>query len=157
MDVNTLFPRVERVYAGSRWALYFLIVLTALSTGRSLVHMLAADGGSHSIAGIDIALAGGVNIVALFAQWGASQLVLAFLQWLVVLRYRFLVPAMLLVVVLEQLLRISAGHLKPLQIATAPPGSYGTYLVLFLAILFFGLSLRPARSSAAAADSGHKR
>jgi hypothetical protein len=152
MDVSTLFPRVERVYTGSRWSFYFLIVLTALSTGRSLVHIFAADGGSHSIAGIDIALAGGINIVALFAQWGASQLVLAFLQWLVVLRYRFLVPAMLLVVVLEQLLRIGAGHLKPLQIAAAPPGSYGTYLVLLLATAFFVLSLRAGKGPAACAD-----
>lgn len=94
MDLNTLFPRVERVYTGSRWSFYFLIVLTALSTGRSLVHMLAADGGSHSI----------------------------------------------------------AGHLKPLQIAAAPPGSYGTYLVLLLATAFFGLSLRAGQGSAASAD-----
>ena len=145
MAVNTLFPRVERAYTGSRWSFYFLVLLTVASTGRSLVHLFAADGGSHSIAGIDIALAGGVNIVALFAQWGASQLVLALMQWLVVLRYRFLVPAMLLVVVIEQVLRITAGHLKPLHIAAPPPGSYGTYMTLALALVFLVLSLRPER------------
>ena len=80
--------------------------------------------------------------MALFGQWGASQLVLACLQWVVVLRYRFLVPAMLAIIVLEQLLRILAGRLKPLVLDSPPPGAYGTYVVLGLALIFLALALR---------------
>jgi hypothetical protein len=113
-----------------------------MSTARSLVHLLAPDGGAHTIAGITLDVAGGPNIVALFGQWGASQLVLACLQWVVVLRYRFLVPAMLAIIVLEQLLRILAGRLKPLVLDSPPPGAYGTYAILGLALIFLALALR---------------
>ena len=143
MGLQHLFPAVEKRYPGSLWAVYFLGLLTVLSTARSLVHVFAPDGGAGSIAGIALHVAGGPNIVALFGQWGASQLVLALVQWLVLVRYRFLVPAMLALVACEQLLRLLSGALKPLQVATPPPGTYGTYLVLPLTLLFLWLSLRP--------------
>jgi hypothetical protein len=54
---------------------------------RSLIHMLATDGGSHSIAGIALEAPGNANVVAIFAQWGASQLVLAIVYWVAILRY----------------------------------------------------------------------
>jgi hypothetical protein len=38
--------------------------------------VFAPDGGAGSIAGIDISVAGGANIVAVFAQWGWTQLLL---------------------------------------------------------------------------------
>lgn len=144
---QSIFPAALSVYRGGRAPLAFFVLLATVSTARSLVHLLAPDGGAASIAGINLAVAGGTNIVAIFAQWGTSQLVLALLQWLVILRYRFLVPAMLVVVVVEQLLRILAGHLKPLQIDTPPPGQYGTYITLVLAPLFLALAVRNSRQS----------
>ena len=143
--LRTLFPAAGQPYPGGRGPGFFLVLITAISTARSLVHLLAPDGGAGSIAGINLGVAGGANIVAVFGQWGASQLVLALLQWLVVLRYRFLVPAMLVVLVLEQLLRLLAGRLKPLQIDTPPPGAYGTYVVLALGLVFLALAVRNSR------------
>jgi hypothetical protein len=140
--IERLLPRADDPYSGSRWSLGFLILVTVMSTARSLIHLLAPDGGAHTIAGITLDVAGGPNIVALFGQWGASQLVLACLQWVVVLRYRFLVPAMLAIIVLEQLLRILAGRLKPLILDSPPPGAYGTYVVLGLALIFLAIELR---------------
>lgn len=140
--IDRLLPRADDPYSGSRWSLGFLILVTVMSTARSLIHLLATDGGAHTIAGITLDVAGGPNIVALFGQWGASQLVLACLQWVVVLRYRFLVPAMLAIIVLEQLLRILAGRLKPLILDSPPPGAYGTYVVLGLALIFLAIELR---------------
>jgi len=110
-----------------------------------LVHLFAPDGGADSIAHIALNVAGGSNIVAIFSQWGASQLLLACVQWVVLLRYRFLMPAMLALVALEQLLRLLAGYLKPLQVESAPPGAYGTYIILVLSLVFLLLSLRPQR------------
>ena len=140
--IDRLLPRADDPYSESRWSLGFLILATVMSTARSLIHLLAPDGGAHTIAGITLDVAGGPNIVALFGQWGASQLVLACLQWVVVLRYRFLVPAMLAIIVLEQLLRILAGRLKPLILDSPPPGAYGTYFVLGLALIFLAIELR---------------
>jgi hypothetical protein len=111
------------------------------STVRSLIHIFAPDGGANSIAGIAVDVQGGSNIIAIFAQWGALQLLLALIYWLVIYRYRFLVPAMLAVVVLEQLFRIGAGHLKPLIVASPPPEAIGSQILLPLAIVAFLWSL----------------
>ena len=145
MPFDELLPRTSLQYEGSRWALWFLVLTTVTSTARSLVHLFAPDGGAGSIAHIALDVAGGPNIVAIFSQWGASQLILACVQWVVVLRYRFLIPATLALVALEQLLRMLAGYLKPLQVESAPPGAYGTYVVLVLSIVFLVLSLRQQR------------
>ena len=140
--IERLLPRADDPYSGSRWSLGFLILVTVMSTARSLTHLFAPDGGAHTIAGIELDVAGGPNIVAIFGQWGASQLVLACLQWAVVLRYRFLVPAMLAMIVIEQLLRILAGRVKPLVLDSPPPGAYGTYVILGLALIFLAIALR---------------
>lgn len=146
--LSRLLPPVDLPYGGSRWSLYFLIFLTVTSTGRSLVHLLIPDGGAHTIAGLAVNVAGGPNIIAIFAQWGASQLIMACFEWIVILRYRFLVPAMLAVVILEDLLRQLAGTLKPLQVPTPPPGAYANHVILPLALMFFILSLRRNRGGA---------
>ena len=141
MDWSRLFPRIEEDYEGSKVPYYFLILVAIASTIRSLIHIFAPDGGANSIAGIDIAVQGGANIIALFGQWGALQLLLALFYWLAIFQYKFLIPAMLAVVVLEQLFRIGAGLLKPLEIASPPPGAIGSQILLPIAILAFLWSL----------------
>lgn len=93
-------PPASQEYSGSRVAFYFLIIMAIVGTGRSLVHIFAPDGGAHSIAGLDVNVDGGTNIIAIFAQWGAIQLILAIFYWLAILRYRFLTPFMLSIVLL---------------------------------------------------------
>ena len=56
----------------------YLVVITV----RSCIHLLSADGGAQSIATIDTNVAGGDNIIAVFGQWGATQLLLAVLLYL---------------------------------------------------------------------------
>ncbi len=142
MDWTRLFPVIDKDYTGATPPFfYFLIVVAIVSTIRSLIHIFAPDGGAGSIAGIDISVQGGANIVAIFAQWGALQLLLALFYWLVILRYRFLVPAMLAVVILEQLFRMGAAYLKPLEIASPLPGAYGSQILLLSAMIAFIWSL----------------
>ena len=141
MDWFRLFPIVNAGYTGSPIPFYFLILVTIIGTVQSLIHIFAADEGAHSIAGMDVNVDGGKNLIAIFAQWGAIQLLLALLDWLVILRYQFLVPTMLLVVVLEQVFRNSAaGRIKPFQV-NSPPGAYGSYILLPLALIAFIWSL----------------
>ena len=148
MDWSRFLPRASEGYGGSRLAYYFFVLVAVVSTIRSLIHILALDGGASSIAGISVDVEGGANIIAMFAQWGASQLVLALLYWLVILRYRFLVPFMLAIVFVEQVLRIGIGQLKPVVVAAPPPGEIGSYILLPLSVLALLLSLR--RTSGAA-------
>jgi hypothetical protein len=76
-------PAEVDVAALPRWfaAAYLVVILV-----RSLIHMFSADGGAHSIATIDTSVAGGSNIIAIFGQWGAIQLLLAMLLWTLLLR-----------------------------------------------------------------------
>ena len=95
-NLKAVFPPPEHGYQGTKLSFWYLIAITTLATGRSLVHILAPDGGANSIAGIDIDVAGGDNIVALFAQWGWEQLLLALVGWVIIVGYRFLIPFALL-------------------------------------------------------------
>ena len=81
-------------------------------------------------------------VVAIFAQWGANQLVLAVVQWTVILRYPALVPAMWALALVEALLRQLAGWLKPLSLGGhKPPGAHGTKLQIVMAALLLAVSL----------------
>ncbi|UCC76189.1 MAG: hypothetical protein JSW37_11830 [Anaerolineales bacterium] len=145
MSLSSLFPRIDRDYTGPRSAFIFFVVISIVSTIRSLVHMLSADGGASSIAGISIDVAGGQNIVAVFGQWGASQLILALMYWLVIIRYRFLVPAMLGLAFVEQLLRLGVGQIKPIvEVIRAPPGAIGSLILLPLTAIALWISLQNA-------------
>jgi hypothetical protein len=134
MNWSRLLPAGQD-YEGPKPPFYFLILVVVASTVRSLIHIFFPDGGAGVIAGIDTSVAGGANIIAMFGQWGASQLILAVIDWLVILRYRSLTPLMLAVVVLEQLLRLGVGQIKPLEIAAPPPGAIGSQLLLPVAVL----------------------
>jgi hypothetical protein len=142
MNRSRFLPSSSEKYEGSPIAFYFLVLVAIVSTARSLIHVFAPDGGANSIAGLVITVEGGANLVALFGQWGASQLTLAFFYWLAILRYRFLVPYMLFIVFVEQALRIGVGQLKPVEVAAPPPGEIGSYVLLPLSLIAFVLSLR---------------
>ena len=146
--ISRWLPPATQEYKGSGIAFYFLVVVTVVGTARSLIHIFAADGGANSIAGLAVNVEGGTNIIAIFAQWGASQLILALFYWLAILRYRFLTPFMLSVVVLEQLLRMGAGQLKPVVVASSPPGEIGNYILLPLGLIALILSLRGRSNTA---------
>ncbi len=134
-----------------RWfAAVYLIPVTA----RSLVHLLGADGGAGSIATIDTSVEGGSNIVAIFGQWGAIQLLLALLLWVLLLRYRGFTPLVLLVLLLEPLLREISGLLKPLEtMGTAPGAALNLVVVPILAVMLW-ISLCPARGATPEREPG---
>ena len=143
---SRLLPKAPDGPRGLDGPYWMLVVVAGISTARGLIHVFAPDGGAQSIAGIRVDVAGGINIVAIFAQWGASQLVLALIIWVVLVKYRPLVPMMWLVTVSEQLLRLLTGHLKPLSTEQPPPGAYWTYILLPLAIFMLLASLWDGRS-----------
>jgi hypothetical protein len=101
---------------------------------RSCIHLFAEDGGANSIAGIDISIAGGENIVAIFHQWGAIQLLLALLLVLLFFRYPGLTPLILLALALDPVLRSIAGAIAPITVEGTPPGeslNWPAFIVVF--------------------------
>jgi hypothetical protein len=144
-DLAALLPANPSIRSGPALAWWVALVYLFMITVRSFIHLLATDGGAHSIATIDISVAGGANVVALFGQWGAIQLLLALLLWVLLLRYRGFVPLVLLVFFLEPALRSYANYLKPLTFAGAAPGAaLNWFLEPFLGAALF-LSLCPTQ------------
>lgn len=140
-DFHQLLPDPGAGYRGSRASLWFLAGMAVLTTARSLVHILAADGGASSIAGLSVDGPDAQNLVALFAQWGLEQLLLAVVAWVAVLRYRFLVPFALLLQLTDWLLREVVGQFKPLVVDNPPPGAFGNlvFVPLVAVALWFSL------------------
>jgi hypothetical protein len=117
---------------------------------RSLAHIFLPDGGASSIAGLDTSVPGGQNIIAMFEQWGLTQLLLAIGMWLIILFGRALVPLGLLFSSLDWGGRVLVGLLKPIEVLDSPPGEIGS-LILFplcLVALWFSFPRRASIKSA---------
>jgi hypothetical protein len=123
-----------------------LAAVNIAGTARSLIHIVKPDSGAESIASMDTHVQGGKNIIALLGQWGGAQLLEAGLIWVVLSRYRGLVPLMLGVVTAEQALRVGIGRLKPLETAHTPPGALSRVLLPASAIAL-AMSLNQAEET----------
>ena len=69
LDLNTVFPTDPSSYEGFQFVRVVAALLLLLMVVRSCIHLFAADGGAHRIAGIDTSVEGGNNIIAIFHQW----------------------------------------------------------------------------------------
>jgi hypothetical protein len=141
----TKFEMTPR-YQGSRFSVIFLILLTSVTSLRSLAHVFLPDGGANSIAGLDVSVAGGSNLIAMFAQWGYTQLLLSVMIWGILIFARSLVPFALLVQTLDWGGRILVGQMKPVEVASPPPGEIGSYILLPLCLIALWFSL-PKKST----------
>ena len=121
-DIKELLPKNPTKFAGFRavrivTAIYLLVMVV-----RSCIHLFAADGGAQSIAGIDTSVEGGNNIIAIFHQWGAIQLILAVLLFVLFFRYPGFTPLILLTLALDPVMRFIAGQMMSLTSTGTPPG-----------------------------------
>jgi hypothetical protein len=108
---------------------------------RSCIHLFAADGGAQSIAGIDTSVEGGDNIIAIFHQWGAIQLILAMLLFVLFFRYPGFTPLILLTLALDPVMRFIAGQMMSVTSTGTPPGEALNGASFFLLALLFIASL----------------
>ena len=145
-DVRYLLAQPEQGYRGTAASFWVLVAMTVLATGRSLVHIFASDGGANSIAGVEVSGVAGDNLVHLFAQWGLEQLLLATVAWVVITRYRFLVPAALLLQLADWGLRSFIGEFKPLIADGTPPGAVATFIFVPILAVALWFSLPKASS-----------
>jgi len=147
-DFRQVLPADPRSYHGPALAFWITTAYLVVITVRSVIHLVSPDGGAGSIATIDIDVEGGSNIVAIFGQWGAIQLLLAALLWTLTLRYRGLLPLVLLVLTIEPLLRELSGALKPVETMGTAPGAALNSAAAIVVALTFLLSLCPATARA---------
>lgn len=139
--MNSVLPGDPTSYAGPRWVRYATIPFLAITIVRSCIHLFAADGGAQSIAGIDTSVEGGNNIIAIFHQWGAIQLLLALVLTTLVARYQGLTSLVLLALAFDPVLREVAGHMMGVTSAGTPPGATLNGPMFGVVTALFALSL----------------
>ena len=141
-----LFPRtIDNHFPGHSVALWLFYPITLITIARSLIHIFSSDGGAQSIATIPLdsfTSAGAASVVAIFAQWGLSQLLVGGLFALVLLRYRAMIPLMYLLILLEYAGRLGVGAMKPIVTMDTAPGGPGSIVMVVIAIIGIVLSLR---------------
>ena len=131
-------------YKGMNIAKWVFLVLTIVTIGRSLVHILFPDGGAQLIATIPLdtySNAGSSAIISMFALWGVSQVLLGIIFLIVFLRYKALIPLMYLIIAGEYTFRIIVGIFKPIETVGSAPGVLGTFILVPLALIMFILSI----------------
>jgi hypothetical protein len=137
INLKMVLPSELSSYVGYRIVriatAFYLLVMIA----RSSIHLLASDGGAQSIAGIDTSVEGGDNIIAIFHQWGATQLLLVLFLTLLFIRYPGMTPLIVLTLAVEPVMRLIAGQMKSVTADGSPPGeSLNGLSFVFLAVLF---------------------
>jgi hypothetical protein len=140
-DIKKLLPKNPTKFEGFRavrivTAIYLLVMVV-----RSCIHLFAADGGAQSIAGIDTSVEGGNNIIAIFHQWGAIQLILAVLLLVLFFRYPGFTPLILLTLALDPVMRFIAGQMMSLTSTGTPPGEALNGAAFYLLALLLIASL----------------
>ena len=147
LDIKKVLPKDPFSYQGHKsiriiTAVYLLIVVI-----RSCVHLFASDGGANSIAGIDISVEGGDNIVAVFHQWGAIQLMLAGLLCVLFFRYPGFTPLVVLTLAIDPIMRAIAGQMMPVTSQSTPPGEALNWPVFFTIVILFAASIAESSSN----------
>lgn len=141
IDAKKILPKDPSVFIGFRSVRILLAMYMFVIVVRSCIHFFSSDGGANSIAGIDISVEGGDNIVAIFHQWGAMQLLLVLLLYVLFFRYPGLTPLIALTLVIEPIFRLISGKIMPVTTEGTPPGealngvSFYVLAALFIASL----------------------
>lgn len=136
-DIKTVLPKDLSTFQGFRLIRFITVLYMSVMVVRSCIHIFAADGGAQSIAGIDTSVAGGNNIIAIFHQWGAIQLILAVLLLVLFFRYPGLTPLVLLTLTLDPVMRFIAGQMMSVTSTSTPPGEALNGVAFYLLLVLF--------------------
>jgi len=133
MKSKKILPENPSVFNGPRWVRIATALFLALVIVRSCIHLFSSDGGANSIAGIDVTVAGGDNIIAI--------LILAILLSVLFIRYPGFTPLVLLTLAMDPIMRAIAGQMKSVTTEGAPPGESLNWPAFAVLALLFALSL----------------
>lgn len=140
-------PSTNAAYRGSQLAAWFLMLAAVLEFVPGCIHYFLPDGGAGVIAGLDLTH-NGQTIIAVFAWFGAVQIPMAILLFVIGLRYRTLVPLGLLILILSRsLMAVDGWFFKGAASGHHPPEHYASPIAVALALVFLLLAVReqPAR------------
>jgi len=140
---------IDNQFRGLKLAQYAFLILTAATLVRSLIHVFAPDGGAQSIATIPLTSYSGeaaAAVILMFSLWGLSQLLMGVVYLVVYIKYKSLIPAMYVLMIVEYAMRIVIGQMKPIVTSGTAPGSIGNWIMVPVCILLLALSLIKKRT-----------
>ena len=143
---NQILPDNPREYRGFGVVRLITLAFLLIVVARSVIHLFTADGGAESIAGIDTSVSGGNNIIALFHQWGAIQLLLVGLMLVLFFAYKGFTPLVIFFLALDAPMRALAGMMGKIESSHTPPGEALNWPAFFLLLILFVVSLLKAKS-----------
>jgi hypothetical protein len=135
IDINKVFPTDPSSFEGFQFVRIVAALLLFVVVVRSCIHLFAADGGAQRIAGIDTSVEGGKNIIAMFHQWGAIQLILGSLLIVLFFRYPGFTPLIVLTLAFDPVMRFVSSRIMSVTSTRTPPGARlnaPTFVVLTL-------------------------
>ena len=138
---NQILPENPREYRGFGVVRLITLAFLLIVVVRSVIHLFSPDGGAESIAGIDTSVSGGNNIIALFHQWGAIQLLLVGLMLTLFFTYKAFTPLIILFLALDAPMRALAGMMGQIESAHTPPGEALNWPAFFVLATLFIVSL----------------
>ena len=141
LDINKVFPLDPSIYEGFLFVRIVAALLLFVVVVRSCIHLFAADGGAQRIAGIDTSVEGGKNIIAMFHQWGAIQLILAVLLYVLFFRYPGFTPLIVLTLASDPVMRFVASRVLSVTSTRKPPGAALNAPAFVVAMLLFTASI----------------
>ena len=141
LDINKVFPLDPSIYEGFLFVRIVTALLLFVVVVRSCIHLFTSDGGAQRIAGIDTSVEGGKNIIAMFHQWGAIQLILAVLLYVLFFRYPGFTPLIVLTLAVEPVMRFVAGRVLSVTSTRKPPGAALNAPAFVVAMLLFVSSI----------------
>lgn len=142
-------PQLDNRFPGHRFVVGVFWILTALTLGRSLFHMFSSDGGAQSVAHIPLntfSTPAAQAVIFVFALWGLSQLLMGIVYVIALIRYRSLIPLLLVLMAVEYSGRILIHTYRFLDTTATPPGAYADRLTVPLALILLYFCRPTARS-----------
>jgi len=141
-----LLPQtITNHYIGNPIAFYGLILITGITLIRSLIHIIAPDGGAQAIATIPLdqySTEAAQAVIGMFALWGLSQLIVGLIMVVVLVAYRSLIPAMYVLLLFEYGLRATFLPLiKPIPTIDTAPGAVANWPMLLVSVILLLISI----------------
>tara|TARA_B100001996_G_scaffold223982_1_gene172340 strand:+ start:430 stop:900 length:471 start_codon:yes stop_codon:yes gene_type:complete len=156
--VNKILPKeINNSFSGHPASYWGFILLLALMTWRSMIHLIFPEYGFHQIANF-ISITGEPDpmpmIYLLFSLWGLAQIIFCCLCWIVVFKYKELISLMYILFIIEWATRYFLYPLIGLGLAKnelysdgVTPGSAGAPIILILLIVLTMLSLKESKKN----------
>ena len=141
LDIYKVFPTDPFSFEGFQIVRIITALILLVMLVRSCIHLFASDGGAQRIAGVDTSVEGGNNIIAMFHQWGAIQLILVVLLAVLFFRYPGFTPLIVLTIAFDPAMRFVAGRIMNLTSTRTPPGAALNAPAFIVLMLLFVASL----------------